>query len=336
MKMEGDALDTILNEETGTQTEEVVVTETDDKQVEPEKKEEPKAEDISVKLTELEKANKGLLKELLSERKGRQTVEGKLSQIGTTLSELLKQREEKKATEVVKEKQTPELTKIALDLDENGNAFIKPELIAQIVDSNTPKGEIAELNKKIEGLSKAVEEEKERRKAEAIKAESTNAFEKTIKSILGEAETYEPAYGSLQKAYNWLNDAIVDYQQENEVGELKSSGHAIDLIEESGIGEKFSKAFPDIDYANIVRMYDSKTDLRRALKALTPKAEAKKEGIDKLVKKASQKPSGLGSMKNQKSSTSTLDEIAALSTDDIMGLPDSDIDKIKRLLRASE
>jgi len=310
----------------------------DEKDDKSDEKGQPTLEDLEKRIADSEKANKGLYDSMKAERIHRQEaesrsqdLESRLQGITDVFSESIDQRRSGEAEP--KTTQTP--GKLELEIDDEGKAFIPVESLKAILQEQgmgSSKKEIEEL--KYHLMQNSVETDRE------------TEFQNTVRKIVDEDDSYSPAYRQLTKAQDWFNNEIVDYQKQNQLTGLLSTGEALDAASESGIDgqtieDRFSKTFPTLDMDKIARCYDSKRDLRSALKSIsggnnsqTPPGKKAADNLKGIAGKAS----NLGKMRNQKGQASgmSLDDIAELPPGEIEGMTDDQVEKLHRMMAREE
>ncbi len=166
--------------------------------------------------------------------------------------------------------------------------------------------------------------------------------ERVRQSIIGEDERYGTAAGKYRAARKWVEDAVLNFANANNVNRPLQSGEALKYVFDSELRSEFADEF-DLDIVDIVIAEDSEDLFRRVLgtiadkmspvDALTPKEDA----MDSRFQKVLNKPSTLGSNANAKAgSASVLEKVGNMNTADIMDLTDAQIEALLKLSAREE
>jgi DNA repair exonuclease SbcCD ATPase subunit len=276
-------------------------------------------EELKTQLQEMEKKNTGLLKEVKAQRRKRQDTEKRLDKLTDTVDNILQQRQ---APDGVKAT-TGGSKKTALEYDDDGNPVFDTELIGQ---SET----IQELNEKVANLEALIQALGQQQQTESDSS-------KIIQAIVGEDERYGSAYNKYQNARKWVEDKVIDYQNENNVGGLMPSGQALDHVFDEDLEKEFKDKFGELNLERVVTAEDSQRHFRNTLKsiadAMTPEEGGNDSKEGSRFKKVLQKASGLSGTANQKGAQLSLEEkLANLGSEDILGLTDEQAAQVEKAL----
>jgi len=304
------------------ETEEVVeeeVVETDAKKTD-EATPPPSGEsDLMSRLEELERSNAGLKRAVSEERRGKQEVKGKLEQINSLLAESMQRKAEQP-----KEK-AADLPKIPVEVDENGNITIDPKYFKDLMKSQL--GEFTAPVKEIQEQVAATRQSQEQERA----------FNKLVSEVLSEDDAYQSAYQKIQRGATWLNNQVVQLQEEHGIKGFIDPDTALDALSGTVIETEFNKAFPDLDFERTMKAYDSKYSLRMALRSATvkPTKLQGKPGLDpEKAKKVLGKPNSLARARDQKNVQGGISEdtLSGLSYEDIDNLTPAERDKLMKVM----
>jgi len=278
---------------------------------------------------ELEKVNKGLYGSMKAEREERQDLSGRLEGITQVFSESLGKRGEKTEDPEADKAGKLSVDRLKVEVDDDGNAFIPVDdslrnLIAA-QNSGSSKEELEELKHEVS--------------QDRAFRESEKAFEDQKRAIIGEDPAYAPAFEQIDKAYQWFNGRLVEFQKENRIPGFVSTGDALDIAVEEDFESEFKKEFPTLDMVKTARMYDGKSDFKRSLKSAVATDDKKTGGKSATsnLKDIAGKASNLSNLRNQRGSQGslTLDEVAERA-DEIPNMTDEQIEKLHRLMKREE
>jgi len=325
----------LKDDDEDTSEEEVVeedVTENEDEELETD--DQVSLKDLQAKLqqledekNELERKHRGVFKELKSERRTRQEMGEQYNNLSKTIQQIIQQRQ---AAQTVEPQQT--INGIPVEFDENGDAFIPQE---KLVGLTKP------LQDRIESLQKSMATTKGQMEQQA-------AAQAAINNVLSEDERYPDVWPVYQKARAWANDAVIDWQQENEVQGVIKSNDALKYIFDSKLQSEFNKQFPGLSLEHIVTAEDGDYFLKRTLANIADAvfAEEEEEAVvptKKVASKSSKfskvlnKPNGLGASANKSGSQkSIIDTAESLSSLDALDLSDAQADALIRALEREE
>ena len=244
-------------------------------------------------------------------------MKGQLDTVTETVNSILSQRE-KNDEALVKTSSADD--KIVVDITEDGDAFIPKERLNDMVAPFQDRINLLEQQ-----LKRTTEQSASNRESDQL-----------IQSLVGEDDRYAPAYNKYQAARKWVNDKVIDFQQENNIQGQLTSGQALTHVFNDASENEFQKAFPGLDLASVTTAEDSTWHFKRMLKstadALTPNHEP-----DQRFRQVMQKPSGLGKSANAKAGEISLTErVGKLSTTDIMDLTDSQIEALTKYMEQDE
>jgi hypothetical protein len=288
----------------------------------PENEDTPEGPSLDERLAELEKANKGLLQTVTAEREKRQRFEGAYNQLNNIVTETIAKRERKPEPEPKREPR-----KIPVSYDEDGNPFIEEDALAELVEERTKP------------LGTSLEDEKAYRELQHRQAQKNQAIDHQIRSVVMEEEGYDVAYNDLKKAIEFTVVELAEYMRENGIQARHDmgTGAMIDVASGTRVEKAFNERFPQIELDQVIRAFESRADLRRALKRFKDSAKPKieKTGIDSNLKKIANKANNLSNVRNQKSPApgDTLEDLAEKYSGSIEEMSDSEYDAFKRKLR---
>jgi len=302
-------------------------------------------EGLQAEMSELKRANTGLVHALTDERSKRQKHEGKLQGISETFAKALEARKEQE--EIPPVPQEPEIPdRMAVNFDDDGTPFVKTEDVLNITkmkssdDKSKPKFE--ELNQKVDQISTSM-----------VQNHALTQQRQALNKIINSDRRYPQAMNQLQGQWQALNGMYDQYIHANGLPTPNSIEEAMGQILTSPVSQEFTRQFPNSDVELLIETFTTPSNavmqrkLSKALKGLSggngaggPKAvkapksnSLEKENLNRLANK----PTGFGQVSNQaKSANTTVETVADMSLDDFMGLSDSDIDKVHSLLAAQE
>ena len=279
---------------------------------------------MQAQLAASEKKIAGLLNETKAQRRKRQESDARYDKLTDTVNSVLLTR------------QTPPVGKTAVDkiddtlkfdYDDDGNPIAKTDQIKALHAE-----ELSALNEKVSNL-------------EALLQQNTNTVaakdegQRKIDAIVGSDERFGPAYGKYQAARKWVEDKVVEYQQENQIGGMMTSGQALDdVFDDSNIAD-FTAAFPGINLERVVTAEDGQHHFRKTLSsiadAMSPSGDDDDKG--KRISKLMNKASGLGKSANAKGGElSMVERLKSLSTEDLLNMTDAQEKTIMAALRKDE
>jgi len=272
--------------------------------------------ELKAELDETKRQNNGLLQTLKGERGKRQELRGTVDNMKDTINSILVAREEATSAGNTGSEQDV----INVDITDDGDAFIPREKLDAIV--SPMQEEIDDLN---ERLQLATQQQDAVRESEQL-----------IQSIVGEDESYTPAYNKYKAARRWVNDRVIDFQRQNNYGGQVSSGDAMTHVFDESMTNEFNQQFPEMDLFDVATAEDSAVHFERMLKHtvknLTPKQEP-----DNRFRQVLQKPSGLGKSANAKGGELSLTErVGNLSSMDIMDLTDAQVEALSKYIDNDE
>lgn len=291
-----------------------------DEILEEEEEEEVKTEaqiELEKKVEELEKKNMGLLNETKAQRRKRQEVEQRLDKLTGTVEGILTNR-------VTGSEQTPVVEapkKIVLEYDEDGNPVLDTSVLG-----NGSTAQVKALEDKIANLEALLQ-------ATSMERETASQAERVIQAIVGEDERYGTAYSKYQNARKWVEDRVVEFQNEHNLDGQMTSGQALDHVFDEDLENEFKSKFPNIDLERVVTAEDSQRHFRNTLAAIADASSPDSSREGERMKRVLGKPSSLGTNKNAKGASLGMDErLANISTEDILGLSDAQAAQLEKAL----
>uniref|UniRef100_A0A6M3XP34 Uncharacterized protein n=1 Tax=viral metagenome TaxID=1070528 RepID=A0A6M3XP34_9ZZZZ len=304
-----------------------------DKTDESDKKEQPTLEGLQSSFSELEKKFKGQYKNLKTERQKRQDIEAKHTQLTQTLTEILEKRRAKTDTTEQFKPDQDVPRNLPIEFDDDGNAFVPVEKLTEL-----QKKQLDPLVKKLSTVESAL-------LSTAQTSEADRAIRRLVDGVVGQNQELVTALGEFPKAWKWL-DTTLD-QKFDELGidpkAVQSIEQLVDVCDETGVSDAFEAQY-GTDIGTFIRAntYRSRSDLKRALTSVASKmggsqSAEKKTEINPTLKKIAQKASGLGNVRNAKSSSAlSLDELAERRYMDLVDLPDEEWAKLDKLMQEDE
>lgn len=279
---------------------------------------------LQAQIDEYKREKDGLLKGIQEERKKRQEFKGRLDQLSSTVNAIL---EKKIKGDADPTGATKKISGIQVEFDEDGNAYLPSEKLAAVLTPYQRK--IMELENQTTATAQATRAEK--------------ASQQALQALLREDASYPAAYDSYQKAREWANNKVIEFQQANELEGPMLPELALDHVFTPEVEAEFTKQFPGADLESVVG--NSKRAFRKALKGFAtvsqtvekPSLIEKKAPTDSRFQKVLKKPSGLGAAKNAKGADlSVSDRLSSLSATDIYDLSDKEIKALEQALLAEE
>jgi hypothetical protein len=274
--------------------------------------------ELEDKIAKLEKKNMGLLNETKTQRRKRQQVEERLDKLTGTVENILTQKQTVTGDSPDTGVTIPD--KIVLDYDEDGNPVLEPN---KVVAAAT-----AELNERIANLESMLQ-------ASVQQQQNTEDSTKVINSIVAEDERYGSAYNKYQGARKWVEDKVVEFQNDNNVQGFMSSGQALDHVFGEDLEEEFKNKFPGIDLERVVTAEDSQRHFRNTLASIAGSSGVSPDDVESgnKFKQVLAKPSSLGANANQKGAQlSVVEKLSNLTSEEIIGLSDDAVSQIEKAL----
>ena len=279
---------------------------------------------LKAQLEEKEKKITGLLKEAQSQRKKRQETESKLDDLTKTVTGILAHRQ------TVPVVQTPaqKVDKVLKgDYDADGNPVVDVDQVKAL-----HADELKSLNNKIASLEALLQ-------AQVSNHQAESEGQKTINAIVGSDERFGPAFNKYQNARKWVEDKVIEYQRENNIGGIITSGQALDEIFDDTLEADFAAKFPNMNLEKIVTAEDSKRHFRNALSSIaeTMAPQGNDDTGSKRISTLLKKPSGLGKSTNAKGSEmNIIERLKSISTQDLLEMTDDQAKAIERALAKTE
>lgn len=281
----------------------------------------PKATDSDA-IMELERKSKGFYDNMKEERRKRQDIQSELDRVKGTVAAILEMRKQPLPAELGAAK--PKFDGLPVAETEDGNLYVPQSTIRPLLEPYEAK--IAALEQRLSqtNLQRNVEDE----------------TQKVLQSIVGEDESYGPAYQKYQAARKWANDAVVAFQRENGMRGPLSSGQALDTVfSDNQVEQEFNTKFPGLNIEDVVQAEDSQRLFRKTLKNVA--SSMKKQDPDRVqndrFRQVLNKPAGLGSSTNAKGATLSIsDKMGDLSPSDIMNLSDAQVKALEKALLSEE
>lgn len=261
----------------------------------------------------------GLLNEVKTDRRKRQEYKGQLDAVTETVNAILTQREQ--AEQLLAEASSDGSGNIEVDITDDGDAFIPRDKLNEAV--------VAPLQQRIEELESMIQ-------AQSQQASSARDAEQVISSIVGKDERYAPVYSKYQAARKWVNDKVIDFQQENNIQGQLSSGQALTHVFDDSLTEEFQNQFPEMDLAAVTTAEDSAWHFEQMLQKSADALSTPRQP-DERFRQVVNKPSTLGKSSNAKAGELSLsDRVASLNATDIMDLSDSQVEALQKFMSDDE
>lgn len=277
-----------------------------------------KSEDVKAleaKIEELEKKNMGLLNETKAQRRKRQATEDRLNKLTDTVEGVLSNRQPAADGNPPAGASTPD--KITLDYDDDGNP---------VLDTSTLLGMNKALEEKISNLEYLLQ-------ATAQQQDTSAEAQRVVQAIVGEDERYGPAFNKYQNARKWVEDKVVEFQDENKLTGVMSSGQALDHVFGKDLEDEFKSMFPGMDLERVVTAEDSQRHFRNTLAMIADASFSDNKDKGNRIKKVLEKPSSLGANANQKGANLSLEErLANISPTEVVGLSDAQAAQLEKAL----
>lgn len=290
------------------------------------KKEElPAVDETTKRLDNLEKANKGLLKELGKERDKRQNLEGRLGQVNDFLTT---------ATEKRKQENTPLPPKPEM------SDYLQVEFKDDV--PIIPVAKIAEIFK--QQLAPIHEEFIQSKRTQAG-GRKIDQIRVEAQKVIADNEAYPVAMQELERQWQWINHEFGEYVDSGNTPP-KSQEEAEEMIFESGIDQAFYEKYPDSDFDSVVSAYmlpenatakRAGARLRKALKVIAGSNEKPSTTTEKPNQSLAQaeklgEKSNFADTPNRSQSGKTLTQLAELPMEALLSLNDHEAEKLYDLM----
>ena len=263
---------------------------------------------------------KGFYQDMKTERQKRQEIQSQLDQLKGTIAAVMQQRTAAAGTSAPDGKK---FKGIPVSETEDGELYIPEEQVQRLFQPFEDRHRNLEM----------VLQQTNRAKNSQDKAEEVK------RAIVGEDESFGPAYQKYQAARTWANNKVVEFQKENGMGGPMTPGQALDYVFDEGLEKEFAAKFPSVPLEEIVMAEESQRNFKKMLKSLSKSSDSTDlltDNGDKL-KKLLRKPSGLGSTPNARAGhVSTAEKMSDFSAQDILDLSDAQIEAIHKALRDEE
>ena len=264
---------------------------------------------------------KGFYNEMRAERQKRQEIQSQLDKLTGTINVILESRKDPAAALPAGSKNKFSGIPVAETAD--GELYIPEEHLVSLVKP---------YEEKIRNLETYLQRSNVARNV-------TDEAEKAKMAIVGENESYGPAFQKYQAARKWANDRVVEFQRENGVTGQMTSGQALDVVFDESVEKEFAQRFPGVPLDEVVTAEDSQRNFRKMLKVLSSSTAGTRTdttGQEKL-KRLLKKPSGLGSTPNAKAGHVSIGEkMSSFTPEDIMSLTDAQVEALHRAMRSEE
>lgn len=280
---------------------------------------------LKAQLAELKKQNAGLLNEAKSQRKKRQEADARVDKLTSSVSDVLKQRAA--VGQALAGAAAPNAAEtLVFDYDDDGNPVAKAEQIKSILSPD-----VKQMQERIEHLEAMLQESVRSQQAES-------EADKVINAIVGSDERYGPAYSKYQNARKWVEDKVVEYQRENNIGGLMTSGQALDYVFDDDLEADFAAKFPGINLERVVTAEDSQKHFKNTLASIANAMSPTRNDDDNKgrFKKVLSKPGSLGRSANAQNNMSLEERLSSLTPKDVLEMSDDNVKALERLLEKAE
>jgi DNA repair exonuclease SbcCD ATPase subunit len=268
-------------------------------------------------LSEKDKQINGLLNTVKTDRRKRQEYKGQLDALTGTVNGILTQKEQ--ADKILAEASSKD-DRIVVDVTDDGDAFIPREKLDATV---------APLQQQVDDLEAQLNETKKQQA-------SARDSEQLIHSLVGEDERYGSVYNKYQSARKWVNDKVVDFQQDNNIRGQLSSGQALTHVFNDEMINEFKSLYPEMDLASVTTAEDSTWHFKQMLQTTADKFDTV-HTPDERFRRVVNKPSTLGKSSNAKAGEIPLTErVSKMSATDIMKLTDAQVEALQNYMSDDE
>lgn len=287
-------------------------------------KQEESTNELKEQLEAMQKERQGLLNAAKAERHKRQEMKSSLDSLTTTVNNILQQRQ------AVKNGDTDNIG-IPVEFSEDGDqAFVKQDKIAELLNPLHQK--IGQLENALQ-ISNSVNEG--HRKAQEV-----------INTIVNSDDRFGDVYNKYQGAREWLNEQVVEFQRDNNLDGVMTSGQALDKVVSDDLEAEFNKKFPGFNIIDVATAEDSQRHFNNMLantanvfESLNGKSNNNSETNkdSSKFKKIINKPAGLGSATNGKGNELSITEkVGKLDATEIMGLSDAQAKQLEQAILQEE
>lgn len=268
-------------------------------------------------LAEKDKQINGLLSTVKTDRRKRQDMKSQFESMKETVNTILTRREQ--AEDSLSNVRSDEDI-IDVEITDDGDAFI-------------PKNKLDDI---VSPMQERINELEDRLQLTTQQTEAARKADELIRQMVGEDERFTPAYNKYQSARKWVNDKVVDFQQDNNIPGEISSGDVLSHVVDESMTNEFNQLFPGLDLGTVTTAEDSTWHFKQML-TKTAEATVPKASPDARFRTVMNKPSGLGKSTNAKAGeTSLSDRVGSLSTVDIMGLSDEQVEALSKAIQSEE
>ena len=272
--------------------------------------------------TALSKREKGFYSEMRAERQKRQEIQSQLDKLSGTVKAVLEQRNT--ASQIVDDVNKKKFAGIPVAETADGDLYIPEDHLAKLVEP---------FQKKIEHLEGFLQQTTQSRNVES-------EAQKVISAIVGEDESFAPAYNKYTAARKYVEDKVVEFQRDNNMRGKLTPGQALDYVFDESAEAEFAAKFPGLPLEEIVTAEDSQRNFRKMLRTVAKVTAESRETpapVGSRLKKLLNKPSGLGQTPNAKAGHLNVSEkMASLTPQDIYSLSDAQIKALEAALAQEE
>lgn len=286
------------------------------------KKDDLTVDELKTQLDAMKSERHGLLQAAKSERHKRQDIKTNLDNLTNTVNNILQQRQAGK-------KDDANDVGVPVEFSEDGDtAFIASN---KITDLLTPlHDKIADLENVLKTTSTAVDGQ---RKAQD-----------TIEAIVGSDDRFDKVYNKYKFARNWVNDQVIDFQRENNMTGVMTSGQALDHVLTKELESEFKEKFPELSMVDVITAGDSQRHFTNMLSnaadtfdELLKNDNSQNTSDNEKFKKIINKPAGLSDNTNAKANElSVVEKVGSLASADIFDLSDAQAKQLEAALLEEE
>jgi hypothetical protein len=268
---------------------------------------------IAKKMSELEIANKGLIKSLSAQRGIRQGLQEQLDEIKTAVATF------KETKDLENELDDKKYSNIPIDFDEEGNLYLDTSKLMNL--STGDNAELLELKNQVDMLRNATT-------TMHTKASESEA----LNTLLSENEGYADAHKKVSSAWDYLKDDLFDdYLVKRGIAAPTTADQAIDIaLNSKTINDAFTKKFPSLNMESVLEAHLIATPryVRKALNLAITEANNTNELLDTDRPASLARANSSGGEVNE----TLLARVANMPTEEFMNLDARTMAKIDRLL----
>lgn len=144
-------------------------------------------------------------------------------------------------------------SKVILDYDEDGNPVLDTEQLAEL------DAERAALEARIDQLTQALL---------VVSQQQQDAASQTsiVDNLIAGDANKQAAYTKIQSAYDFLNRATIQWQEENDFeGQMMNPYEMLDEFSGTSVEKEFNEKFPELSMEDVIAADNSATQLKNVL-----------------------------------------------------------------------